>query len=81
MIKAAKRVISTILKDTDVKDEELKTCFIGVESLLNSRPLATVSDDPNDEPVLTPNHFLISQMGGDTAPDSVDDTAFNPQNQ
>ena len=47
-----------------------------MESLLNSRPLTTVSDDPNDEPVLTPNHFLIGQIGGDTAPDSVDDTAL-----
>lgn len=71
IIKAAKRAISAILKDTDVTDEELQTCFIGVESLLNSRPLTTVSDDPNDEPVLTPNHFLIGQMDGDIAPDSV----------
>ena len=80
-IKAAKRVISAILNDADVTDEELQTCFIGVESLLNSRPLTTVNDDPNDEPVLTPNHFLIGQMGGDTAPDSADDTAFNTRNR
>jgi len=49
MIKPAKRAIVAIFKD-----EELETCFIGMESLLNSRPLTTVSDDPNDEPVLTP---------------------------
>ena len=29
---------------------------------MNSRPLTTLIDDPYDEPVLTPNHFL---MGGD----------------
>lgn len=84
MIKAAKRAISAILKDTDVTDEELQSCFVGVESLLNSRPLTTVSDDPNesnDEPVLTPNHFLIGQMGGDIAPDSVDDSEFSPRNR
>ena len=81
MIKAAKRAISAILKDADVTDEDLQTCFIGVESLLNSRPLKTVSDDPNDEPVLTPKHFLIGQMGGDIAPDSVDDFAFSPRNR
>ena len=80
MIKAAKRAISAILNDEDVTDEELQTCFIGVESLLNSRPLMAVNDDPTDEPVLTPTHFVIGQMGGDTAPDSVDDTAFNPRN-
>jgi len=71
MIKAAKWAISAILQDADVTDEELQTCFTGVQSLLNSRPLTTISDDPNDEPVLTPNHFIIGQMDGDIVPDSV----------
>ena len=31
---------------------------------MNSKPLATLSGDPNDEPVLTQDHFLIGQMGG-----------------
>ena len=79
MNKAAKRAISAILKNVDVTDEELYTCFIGVESLLNSRPLTTFSDDPNDEPVLTSNHFIIGQMGGDILPESVDMTEFNPR--
>ena len=79
LIKAAKRAISAILQDADVTNEELQTCFTGVESLLNSRPLTTISDDPNDEPVLTPNHFIIGQMGGDIVPDSVDTTEFNPR--
>lgn len=48
-----------------------------MESLLNSRALTTVSDDPNDNVVLTPNHFLIGQMGGDFVPESVDSTPFN----
>ena len=52
MIKAVKRAISAILQGADVTDEELQTYFIEVESLLNSRPLTTISDDPNDEPVL-----------------------------
>ncbi|KAL9987286.1 hypothetical protein ACROYT_G001568 [Oculina patagonica] len=65
--------------DADINDEELETTFIGVESLMNSRPLTTVSDDPNDEPVLTPNHFLIGQMGGDFVPESVDTTPFSPR--
>ena len=62
MIKSSKRAIYAILKDADVSDEELQTTFIGVKSLMNSRPLTTLSDNPNDEPVLTPNHFLIRQM-------------------
>ena len=55
----------------------METIFIGVESLLNSTPLTTVSDDPNDDLVLTPNHFQIGQMGGDYVLDSVDSTPFN----
>ena len=31
------------------------------------------------EPVLTTNRFLIGQMCGDIAPDSVDNTVFNPR--
>ena len=65
MIKVAKRAISAVLLNADVTDEELQTVFIGVESLMNSRPLTTLSGDPNDEPVLTPNLFLIGQIGGE----------------
>ena len=57
--------------------EELQTVFARTESLLNSRPLTTVSGDVNDELVLTPNHFLIGKMGGELAPDTVDTTAVN----
>ena len=48
---------------------------------MNSRPLTKLSGDPNDEPVLTPNHFLIGQIGGELAPDSVDSARFNPRNR
>jgi hypothetical protein len=79
MIKAAKRAIYAILGNADVKDEELLTVFTSVESLLNSRPLTVTSDDPNDEQVLTPNHFLIGQMGGELAPETVDTVSFDPR--
>ena len=38
--------------------EELATAFAAVEGILNSRPLAYVSTDPQDPQPLTPNHFL-----------------------
>ena len=79
MIKSAKRAIYAVLKDADVNDEELQTAFVGVESLMNSRPLTALRNDPNDEPVLTPNHFLIGQMGGDFIPESVDTTTYSPR--
>ena len=75
MIKAAKRAIYAELSGADVNDEELQTVMIGAESLLNSRPLTMISGDHNDETVLTPNHFLIGQMGGDLAPETVDTTS------
>ena len=71
--------IFAVLDDAEVNDEELETIFIGVESLLSSRPLTAVSDDPNDDHVLTPNHFLIGQIGADFVPESVDTETFTPR--
>ena len=51
MIKAAKRAIKAILGDVEVEDEELEATIIGVQCLINSRPLTQVSGDPNDDPV------------------------------
>ena len=62
MIKAAKKAIRAILRNADVNDEELTTTFVGVEALLNSRPLTYQSADPRDATPLTPNHFLHGQI-------------------
>ncbi len=74
MIKSAKGAIAAVLCDGEGNDEELETIHIRVERLLNLKPLTTVSDDPNDNLVLIPSHFLIGQMGGDFVPESVDST-------
>ena len=49
------------------------TAFTGAEALINSRPLTYQSANPNDDVPLTPNHFLHGQIGGQFAPESVDD--------
>jgi hypothetical protein len=41
---------------------------------LNSRPITYVSSDPNDLSPLTPNHFLVGQIGGSFAPEALDQT-------
>ena len=60
-----------------MNDEELSTVFIGAEALLNSRPLTYQSSNPKDSVSLTPNHFLVEQVGGKSAPDAVDYTEFS----
>ena len=37
--------------------------FVGVETLLNSRLLTTLTTNVNDEPVVTPNGFIVGQLG------------------
>ncbi|XP_074653605.1 uncharacterized protein LOC141907761 [Tubulanus polymorphus] len=79
MIKSAKRAIYAILGNADVNDEELLSAFTGAEALINSRPLTYQSANPDDDVPLTPNHFLFGQMGGEFAPDTVDETDFSPR--
>ncbi|KAL7725857.1 hypothetical protein ACLKA6_016408 [Drosophila palustris] len=38
---------------------QLQTLFLDVEAILNSRPIAPASDDPNDIAAVTPAHLLI----------------------
>ena len=71
--------VNAVLGNADVTDEELLTAITGAEGLLNSRPLTYQSNDPKDEPVLTPNHFLHGQCGGQLAPETVDDLGIHPR--
>ena len=50
--------------------DELQTAFNEVEALMNSRLLTREGADPQDEPVLTPNHFLGGHLGGQLSPQS-----------
>ncbi len=80
LVKSAKKAIRAILGDAEVSDEELHTAICGVERLMNSRPLTYVSSDHNDLSPLTPNHFLVGQLGGPFAPEALDETeAYNPK--
>ena len=70
-------VVSAILNNADVKDEELMTAFCGAEALINSRPLTYQSANVQDNVPITPNHFLHGQMGGQFAPEVVDEVAYD----
>ena len=80
MIKSTKKAMKAILGNAEVTDEELLTAICGAEKLLNSRPITYVGSDPDDLLLLTPNHFIIGQVGGSFAPEALDQMeVYNPK--
>lgn len=77
MVKAAKRAIYATLENSDISDEELMTAFTGAEALINSKPLTYQSANPKDPSPITPNHFLHGKVGGNFAPEAIDNTNYN----
>ena len=61
MVRSTKEVLSGLMADKVVTDPQLYTLLTEVESILNSRPLTHVSDNPNDLEALTPNHLLLGK--------------------
>lgn len=42
--------------------EEMSTVLVEIEACLNSRPICTISDNPDEMEILTPGHFLVGDM-------------------
>ncbi|XP_055527801.1 uncharacterized protein LOC129720363 [Wyeomyia smithii] len=58
-VKVAKTHLRSQLGYTTLYYEDLVTILTQIEGCMNSRPLAPLSEDPNDMEVITPSHFLI----------------------
>ena len=61
LVRSSKVALKAIAGKQCVNDETLLTFVAEAESLLNSRPLTSVSGNPDDLEALTPNHFLLGR--------------------
>uniref|UniRef100_A0A336KES2 CSON007524 protein n=1 Tax=Culicoides sonorensis TaxID=179676 RepID=A0A336KES2_CULSO len=57
-VKSIKKVLVNIAGDLNLTEDELRTVARQAASVVNSRPITTLSSDPNDLEPLTPGHFI-----------------------
>ena len=59
MIRSARKILLSLTEQQTLTDDRLSTLFAEAESIMNSRPLTKVSDDPRDLRCITPNDLLL----------------------
>lgn len=68
-----------VMSKAALSDEELTTTIVGAKGVMNSRAINYQSSNTDDPEPLTPKHFLFNQVGGQFAPESVDNEPYNPR--
>lgn len=59
LIRTIKKVLYSVIRQQMLDDESLQIVLCEIESILNDRPITTVSNDGCDPKALTPNHLLL----------------------
>ena len=77
LVKSVKRALKSTIKDRLFTEEALYTTLCEVESLLNNRPLTSISDDVSDCECLTLTHFLIGELSPNFSPGIFTDKEIN----
>ena len=66
VVKITKRCLKAVVNDRLLHEEALHALLLEIESIVNSRPLTSVSENTNDLEPLTPNRILIGQSSPNT---------------
>ncbi|KAJ8706879.1 hypothetical protein PYW07_012957 [Mythimna separata] len=77
LVRTVKTALAVVLNERSPPEEVLHMLMTEVEHIVNSRPLTSVSMDPEDEESLTPNHFLLGRSCEAMAPGEFDDSQLN----
>jgi hypothetical protein len=72
MVKATKRCLKSLCAHPDLNLDEFTTFVVRAASMLNGRPITKVVED-GESMILTPNHFLIGNLGGAVSTSRVND--------
>ena len=59
LIGSTRTALKAMLRESLVEEDVLAAVLAEVEGTLNSRPLCTISDDPKNLQLLTPNYLLL----------------------
>jgi hypothetical protein len=76
-IKSTKTLIKKVLGNTVLNLEEMSTLLCQIEACLNSRPLCSMSNDPDSLCYPTPGHFLIHRSPTATPESDLSDLPAN----
>jgi hypothetical protein len=81
MVRSIKTALKVILKERSPREETLRTAIAEAMNIVNGHPLTYVSSDPDDDQVLTPNHFLIGSPNHQHAPGEFTERDLIPGRQ